>query len=76
MSASPSSFGQAFTLCHDRRDSIGYIQLLEGVFEHFPAKEWVLIADNLSIHISKETQAALLATKKCKCYLSPNIAAG
>jgi len=40
--------GQAFTLCHERRDSFGYIQLLEGVFEHFPAKEWVFIADNLS----------------------------
>jgi transposase len=53
--------GQAFTLCHDRRDSIGYIQLLEGVFERFPAKEWVLIADNLSTHISKDTPAALLA---------------
>ena len=34
---------------------------LEGVFEHFPAKEWVLIADNLSTHTSKNTQAALLA---------------
>ena len=45
-----------------RRDSIGYIQLLEGVFERFPAKEWVLIADNLSTHISKDTQAGWLLT--------------
>ena len=35
--------------------------IAEGVFERFPAKEWVLIADNLSTHISKDTQAALLA---------------
>jgi HEPN domain-containing protein len=53
--------GQALTFCHQKRDSAGYIQLLEGVFEYFPAKQWVLIADNLSTHTSRDTQAALLA---------------
>jgi hypothetical protein len=37
------------------------MQLLEQVLETYPAREWVLIADNLSPHISRETQTALIA---------------
>jgi hypothetical protein len=28
--------GQALTFCHEKRDSAGYIKLLEGVFDYFP----------------------------------------
>jgi transposase len=53
--------GLATTLCRPRRDSASFIQLLEQVLQTYPAREWVLIMDNLSPHVSRETQAALLA---------------
>jgi transposase len=53
--------GLATTLCSPRRDSVSFIQLLEQVLQTYPAREWVLIADNLSTHISRETQTALIA---------------
>jgi transposase len=53
--------GLAATLCSPRRDSASFVQLLERVLHTYPAREWVLIADNLSTHISRETQTALIA---------------
>jgi transposase len=53
--------GLATTLCSPRRDSASFIQLLEQVLQTSPAWEWVLITDNLSTHLSRETQTALIA---------------
>jgi hypothetical protein len=53
--------GLATTLCSPRRASASLIQLLEPVLQTSPAREWVLIMDHLSPHVSRETQAALLA---------------
>jgi transposase len=49
--------GLATTLCSPRRDSASFIQLLQT----YPAREWILITDNLSTHVSRETQTALIA---------------
>jgi transposase len=53
--------GLATTLCSPQRDSASFIQVLEQVLQTYPAREWVLIADNLSTHLSRETQTALIA---------------
>jgi transposase len=53
--------GLATTLCSPRRDSASCIQLLEQVLQTSPAREWILITDNLSTHVSRETQTALIA---------------
>ena len=53
--------GSAMTLCSPRRGSAGVIQLLEQVLQTSPARAWVLTADNLSTHLSREAQTALLA---------------
>jgi len=53
--------GSAATLCSPRRDSASFIQLLALVLQTYPAGQWVLITDNLTTYVSRETQAALLA---------------
>jgi transposase len=53
--------GLATTLCRPRRDSASFIQLLEQVLQTYPAREWILITDNLSTQASRETQTALIA---------------
>jgi hypothetical protein len=53
--------GLATTLCSPRRDCASFIRLLEQMLQTYPAREWVLITDNLSTHISRETQTALIA---------------
>jgi transposase len=53
--------GLAATRCSPRRDSASFIQLLELVLPTYPAREWILITDNLSTHVSRETQTALIA---------------
>jgi transposase len=53
--------GLAATLCSPRRDSASFIQLLELVLQTYPARQWVLITDNLSTHLSREVQTALIA---------------
>ncbi len=53
--------GLATTLCSPRRDSASFMHLLELVLQTYPAQQWVLITDNLTTHVSRETQAALLA---------------
>jgi hypothetical protein len=70
--------GQALTLCHPKRDSKGFIRLLDKVFLKFPAKSWVFIWDNLSTHLSRYTQLALLAyseVHQIKVLLLPKYAA-
>jgi DDE superfamily endonuclease len=53
--------GLAPTLCSPQRDSASFIQLLEPVLQTSPAREWGLITDNLSTHLSREPQTALIA---------------
>jgi transposase len=66
--------GLAATLCSPRRDSASFVQLLELVLQTYPAQEWVLITDNLSTHVSRETQAALLAWPEVQLLLLPKYA--
>ena len=47
--------GLAMTLCSPRRESASFIQLLEQVLQTYPAPEWVLVTDNLSTHLARET---------------------
>jgi transposase len=49
------------TLCHPRRDSKGFIALLDKVFEAFPAERHRFLWDNLTTHFSKESALALAA---------------
>jgi transposase len=63
--------GLAATLCSPRRDSASFVQLLELVLQTYPAREWVLITDNLTTHLSRETQAALLAWPEMHLLLLP-----
>jgi hypothetical protein len=53
--------GLATTLCSPRRDRASFMQLLEQVWQTYPAQQWVLVTDNLSTHLSRETQVAWLA---------------
>jgi hypothetical protein len=53
--------GPATTLCSPRRDNASFIQLLAQVLQTYPAREWVLITDNLTTHVSREKQTALIA---------------
>jgi transposase len=66
--------GLATTLCSPRRDSASFIQLLEQVLQSYPAQEWVLITDNLSTHLSRETQTALIAWPEVQLLFIPRYA--
>jgi transposase len=66
--------GLAATLCSPRRDSASFIQLLALVLQTYPAREWVLITDNLTTHRSRDTQTALLAWPEVRLLLLPKYA--
>jgi transposase len=66
--------GLATTLCSPQRDSASFIQVLEQVLQTYPAREWVLIADNLSTHLSRETQTALSAWPEVTVLFIPKYA--
>jgi DDE superfamily endonuclease len=66
--------GLATTLCSPQRDSASFIQVLEQVLQTYPAREWVLIADNLSTHLSRETQTALIAWPEVTVLFLPKYA--
>lgn len=66
--------GLATTLCSPRRDSASFIRLLGQVLQTHPAREWRLIADHLSTHVSRETQTALLAWPESQLLLLPEYA--
>jgi transposase len=66
--------GLATTLCSPRRDSASFIQLLEQVWQTYPAQQWVLVTDNLSTHRSRETQVALLAWPEVTLLFIPKYA--
>jgi transposase len=66
--------GLAATLCSPRRDSASFIQLLALVLQTYPAREWVLITENLTTHRSRDTQTALLAWPGVRLLLLPKYA--
>jgi transposase len=66
--------GLATTRCSSRRDSASFIQLLEQVLQTYPARQWVLITDNLSTHCSRETQTALIAWPEVQLLFIPKYA--
>jgi hypothetical protein len=66
--------GLATTLCRPRRDRASFMQLLEQVPQSYPAREWVLIMDNLSTHVSREAQTALIAWPEVTVLLLPKYA--
>jgi hypothetical protein len=47
---------------------------LELVLQTYPAQQWMLIADNLTTHVSRETPAALLAWPEVRLLLLPKYA--
>lgn len=51
--------GQATFILTPRRDSLSHIQLLEQMMVVFPSQRWIVIEDNLSIHLSRYTRLAL-----------------
>lgn len=55
------STGKALTVCWPRRDSDGFVHLLDAILREYPAKGWVFIWDNLSAHFSNKSLLALAA---------------
>ncbi len=66
--------GKAITVLSPRRDSASHVQLLEKIMTAFPAKHWLIIEDNLSIHISKQTKLALAAWPDMQLQFIPKYA--
>lgn len=66
--------GRATLIYSDRRDSTRHIQLIERMIEVFPAKRWLIIQDNLSVHVGKEVMLALLARPEIQLQLIPKYA--
>jgi transposase len=66
--------GQATILTSPSRDSASHIQLLERVIEQFPADRWLIIEDNLSTHVSRQTRLALAAWPEIQVLFLPKYA--
>jgi transposase len=66
--------GLATTRCSPHRDSASFMQLLAQVVQTYPAQEWVLITDNLSTHLSRETPVALPAWPEVTVLFIPKYA--
>jgi transposase len=66
--------GQALTLLSPSRDGASHLQLLEKIMGIFPAKNWLIIEDNLSTHLSKDTQVALVAWPEIQLLFIPKYA--
>ena len=66
--------GQASFILSDKRDGASHIRLLEQVLTHFPSERWLLIADNLSIHHSRDVKTALLAWPEVQVQFIPKYA--
>jgi transposase len=66
--------GKATIILSPSRDSASHIQLLERVITEFPADRWLIIADNLSIHTSRETRLALSAWPEIQIQFIPKYA--
>jgi len=66
--------GQAAILISPGRDSASHIQLVEKVITEFPADQWLLIEDNLSTHVSRQTKLALAAWPEIRIQFIPKYA--
>ena len=66
--------GQAAMVLSPSRDSASHIQLLEKIITQFPADRWLIIEDNLSIHISRQTRLALSAWPEIQIQFIPKYA--
>ena len=66
--------GQATILMSPSRDSASHIQLIEKVVTEFPADQWLIIEDNLSTHVSRETKLALAAWPEIRIQFIPKYA--
>jgi transposase len=66
--------GEARLVFSDRRDSASHLQLLEQIVTQFPAEQWLIIEDNLSIHTSRQVQMALLAWPEVQVQFIPRYA--
>lgn len=66
--------GLATILMSPSRDSASHIQLLEHMIIHFPSELWLVIEDNLSTHISRDVQAALLSWPEIQIQFIPKYA--
>lgn len=66
--------GEATFILSDRRDSASHIRLLEKVIATFPADKLLLIEDNLSTHVSRNTKIALAAWPEIQVLLLPKYA--
>jgi transposase len=66
--------GLATTLGTPRRDSASFLHLLEQVLRTYPAREWRLIVDHRSTHVSRDTQTALLAWPEIQLLRLPTYA--
>jgi transposase len=66
--------GQAVTLLSPGRDSASHIQLLERIVIAFPAERWLIIEDNLTIHVSREVKLALAAWPEIQLQFIPKYA--
>ena len=67
--------GEAALTFSARRDSASHIALLEHVVATFPSERLLLIEDNLSAHLSRDTRAALVAWPEITLQLLPKYAA-
>lgn len=66
--------GQGSLVYTGARDSVSHIRLLEQIMTEFPADRWLIIEDNLSAHLSRETQLALLAHPDLQVQFLPKYA--
>jgi transposase len=66
--------GLATTRCSPRRDSASFIQLLEQGLWTYPARQRVVITDNLSTPLSREPQTALIAWPEVQLLFIPTSA--
>ena len=66
--------GQAAIHTSPGRDSVSHIRLIEIVMCQFPADRWLLIADNLSIHTSRQATLALAAWPEIQILFLPKYA--
>jgi len=53
--------GEAIILTSPARDSASHVQVLEKMMTAFPADRWLVIEDNLTIHLSRQVKLALAA---------------
>ena len=56
------------------RESASHIQLIEKIVREYPADRWLLIEDNLSIHVSREVKLALAAWPNIQVLFIPKYA--